>query len=147
MERSIRLAVLVIRYSIFAVSYYKKVETLENQMKAAKYQRELMFWQIYKTSDENVTDAKLRFFRSLPKADGEARKSQLVMAALLQRIHETCEKNKLSYWLDFGTLIGAIRHEGFIPWDDDIDIGMMRSGNTILHFRRIVLLRILLMSR
>ncbi len=109
------------------VELEKKVETLENQMKAAKYQRELMFWQIYKSSDENVTDAKLRFFRSLPKADGEARKSQLVMAALLQRIHETCEKNKLSYWLDFGTLIGAIRHEGFIPWDDDIDIGMMRS--------------------
>lgn len=54
-----------------------------------------------------------------------------IMFEVLVVIDEFCRKNSLTYYLCGGTLIGAIRHNGFIPWDDDIDIAMPRKDYEI----------------
>ena len=52
---------------------------------------------------------------------------QVKMLEMMSWYHELCEKNNLRYYVVGGTALGAIRHKGFIPWDDDIDVGMPRS--------------------
>jgi lipopolysaccharide cholinephosphotransferase len=55
------------------------------------------------------------------------RKLQLIELIILKKFVEICEEFDLQYFLIGGTALGAVRHSGFIPWDDDIDVGMPRT--------------------
>ncbi len=55
------------------------------------------------------------------------RQAQLRMLDILSVVDEIFRRNNIDYWLHAGTLIGAVRHKGFIPWDDDVDIAVKAS--------------------
>ena len=119
----------------------KRVNTLESTLSELKAQNERLqglievkFQHNYMLhtinsikSKESYDDARLRFFKKMPKATGDLRMLQLASKALLMKLDEVCRKENITYWIDDGTLLGAVRHEGFIPWDDDVDVGMMRK--------------------
>lgn len=63
------------------------------------------------------------------------RKVQLTQLEIAKEIRRVCEENGIRYFLADGSFLGAVRHNGFIPWDDDMDLGMLRGDYK--HFCRI----------
>ncbi len=66
----------------------------------------------------------------LSRYNGEGtalRKAQLRMLDMLIAFDDICRANDIPYWLDYGTLLGAVRHKGFIPWDDDVDVCVLEK--------------------
>ena len=61
------------------------------------------------------------------KPKGTLKDMQDLCLELLRFMDNVCKKYNIDYWLDFGTLLGSVRHEGFIPWDDDVDVGILKK--------------------
>ena len=57
----------------------------------------------------------------------EIKEMQIMLLDMLKWFHGFCEENKITYYVLGGTMLGAIRHNGYIPWDDDIDLGIPRE--------------------
>lgn len=57
----------------------------------------------------------------------DLRRVQQVAKGVLEEFIRICDKYGLDYFVHWGTALGAVRHQGFIPWDDDIDVGMLRE--------------------
>lgn len=70
--------------------------------------------------------------RACKPATGQLRDIQLECIKMLDIVKTICEENNLNYWLDAGTLLGAVRHNGFVPWDDDIDLCMCRKDYDVM---------------
>ena len=68
------------------------------------------------------------FIDNREQGETPVRQSQLVMLRMLKILDYLCTKHDISYFLTGGSLLGAIRHQGFIPWDDDLDVGMTRKN-------------------
>jgi len=73
-------------------------------------------------------DFDLMFPDEREKGKTRLQQCQLVMLRMLRILDFLCNKHEIKYFLIGGSLLGAIRHEGFIPWDDDLDIGMTRAN-------------------
>lgn len=105
----------------------KELEEIKRSLIAHDTHIKMFAWEIYKKENESIEDAKKRFFQALPKATDNVRLLQLGCTKLLEEFDVLCKQNNIVYWLDCGTLLGAIRHKGFVPWDDDVDLGIMRD--------------------
>lgn len=100
--------------------------TLPQKIDALAGRQEAIFWWQMNRPGESMSETKKRVFRNMPEAEGVLRTIQLGSNYLLQQLKKVCEENEITYWISFGTLLGAARHSGFIPWDDDIDVSLLR---------------------
>ena len=66
-------------------------------------------------------------FRDYNPEGSALRRDQLELMQMLKVVDNICKDNNIQWWLSSGTLLGAARHKGFIPWDDDMDIVMLRK--------------------
>ena len=57
----------------------------------------------------------------------QSKELRQIQIRILDYVNEFCKRNSIKYSLTYGTLLGAVRHKGYIPWDDDMDIGMPRN--------------------
>lgn len=82
---------------------------------------------LLRNNDENDLSTKKRFFRALPSAQNPLKLYQDVNSKLLHELDAICRENNLVYWMWAGSAVAAEAQGSSIPWDDDIDICMMRD--------------------
>lgn len=107
------------------------IKLLANHLNNEIYNLKSEFEQ-YKENTDRIINAHYELFNTLFlyhnfETKGLLKYNHILNLELLDFVVNICKKYGLEYWLDFGLLLGAIRHEGFVPWDDDLDIGMIRE--------------------
>lgn len=74
-----------------------------------------------------ILNTKYDINKNLEIYEGKLNRIKLLELEMLKEINEICNEHKIKYFLVGGSLLGAVRHGGYIPWDDDLDIGMLRE--------------------
>lgn len=97
---------------------------LRKELRLLDRKYELLYWNMMNDGDLADVEKKKKFFMNFECTSPELRIRQLKYADMLRTFKQICEENGLTYWLEGGTLLGAVRHDGFIPWDDDLDVNM-----------------------
>lgn len=105
----------------------EKMDALRKDLREMDKKNEYLFMLSQMQPGETLDDVRKRVHLMLPRATGRLRDIQIAENYILQRVKDICDQNGLEFFLIGGTLMGAVRHKGFIPWDNDIDIGMMRQ--------------------
>lgn len=115
------------RTTLFEKVEYER-EVIEGAILTKDSHTKMLLWEMFRGGGESLNEARRRFFRSIPKApEGRLRNIQQGNLKLLKIFDGICADAGLSYWIMFGTLLGSCRHSGFVPWDDDVDVCMMRE--------------------
>lgn len=102
------------------------VASVKNQASKFQAQNNVMLWML-EPSPKPVRLIQESFWEAYPKAQGDMQLIQRCNLWLMKELKAICDANGLLFWLHGGSLIGAIVHKGFIPWDDDVDLGMTRN--------------------
>jgi lipopolysaccharide cholinephosphotransferase len=107
------------KYLVNSVRNYTMIEALLISKGVAK--DHILTPDIYRYCDTGIIE------RPIEVTAADAAKLKKCLLDLLEFFHGVCEKYNIPYYLTYGTLLGAVRHKGFIPWDDDIDVAMLRK--------------------
>lgn len=109
----------------------KKLDAVSKKLHSSteliQYCQQMFFNELYKSFLEEGADVEKEFFRNMLVTSSLMKDEHAILDWLLRQLDMICREHRIDYWLSFGALIGAVRHGGNIPWDDDIDVCMMRS--------------------
>lgn len=116
------------------VNLEQAISRLERNLNIYQTRNQNMLWILMGTQNCNqtITESQKNFWIGYPRADGDMRTIQRANLYLITRMTEICNELGISFWMHGGSLIGAVRHQGFIPWDDDVDVGMLRKDLEVL---------------
>lgn len=118
---------------VFALAVNSAIEFKEGTFTASPINGDIIYTPFI---DRSVAENAVRLLKKHPNRrfyddttyDGQLRCLQKLQLRCLLELDRVCRENDIDYFLGGGTLLGAVRHGGFIPWDDDIDVMMTRKN-------------------